>query len=321
VAILHQTISRLQQHILDAVRLLSCDSLSFSLSLSFPSRPTDSDLVHRASLCPGGRQSHLHLPGSSQPSYYGLQVCLHTHKTFSFTFWFKGGVRFLKLCVTLEPPVGPKAAWCCRAPGRACSPPRPTTPSSPSPSPVSSSTPWERPTSASWWTSTVSHTTLIPFSGHGPRYSLQSGVGRMKHTHTKTPLSLSLCLSLSSSVSLSPVGPILLVEPLPKTVDVDSDVTLNCKWAGNPPLTLTWFKKGSNMVSSSRFPLFLYSHYISAVHSSPVFTNAFARRLSSLCCCCCCVIYSVNHLQYNMIIYNIENRKTEKAYAEATMLI
>lgn len=50
------------------------------------------------------------------------------------------------------------------------------------------------------------------------------------------------------SVSAPPVGPILLVEPQPKTVDVDSDVTLNCKWAGNPPLTLTWFKKGSNMV-------------------------------------------------------------------------
>lgn len=52
----------------------------------------------------------------------------------------------------------------------------------------------------------------------------------------------------SVSLSASPVGPILLVEPQPKTVDVDSDVTLNCKWAGNPPLTLTWFKKGSNMV-------------------------------------------------------------------------
>uniref|UniRef100_A0AAX7V8G5 Ig-like domain-containing protein n=1 Tax=Astatotilapia calliptera TaxID=8154 RepID=A0AAX7V8G5_ASTCA len=54
-------------------------------------------------------------------------------------------------------------------------------------------------------------------------------------------------------------GPILLVEPQPKTVDVDSDVTLNCKWAGNPPLTLTWFKKGSNMVLSNSNQLFLKS--------------------------------------------------------------
>ncbi|TWW73503.1 Kin of IRRE-like protein 1 [Takifugu flavidus] len=43
------------------------------------------------------------------------------------------------------------------------------------------------------------------------------------------------------------IGPILVVEPRPVTVDVDSDVTLNCKWSGNPPLTLTWTKKGSNM--------------------------------------------------------------------------
>uniref|UniRef100_A0A3B4APB6 Ig-like domain-containing protein n=1 Tax=Periophthalmus magnuspinnatus TaxID=409849 RepID=A0A3B4APB6_9GOBI len=54
-------------------------------------------------------------------------------------------------------------------------------------------------------------------------------------------------------------GPILLVEPQPKTVDVDSDVTLNCKWAGNPPLTLTWFKKGSNMVLSNSNQLYLKS--------------------------------------------------------------
>ncbi|KAG7497919.1 kin of IRRE 1 isoform X1 [Solea senegalensis] len=54
-------------------------------------------------------------------------------------------------------------------------------------------------------------------------------------------------------------GPILLVEPQPKTVDVDSDVTLNCKWAGNPPLTLTWFKKGSNMVLSNSNQLHLKS--------------------------------------------------------------
>ncbi|XP_067379976.1 kin of IRRE-like protein 1a isoform X4 [Channa argus] len=54
-------------------------------------------------------------------------------------------------------------------------------------------------------------------------------------------------------------GPILLVEPQPKTVDVDSDVSLNCKWAGNPPLTLTWFKKGSNMVLSNSNQLYLKS--------------------------------------------------------------
>uniref|UniRef100_A0A8C8EH98 Ig-like domain-containing protein n=1 Tax=Oncorhynchus tshawytscha TaxID=74940 RepID=A0A8C8EH98_ONCTS len=54
-------------------------------------------------------------------------------------------------------------------------------------------------------------------------------------------------------------GPILVVEPRPVTVDIDSDVTLNCKWAGNPPLTLTWTKKGSNMVLSNNNQLFLKS--------------------------------------------------------------
>ena len=56
-----------------------------------------------------------------------------------------------------------------------------------------------------------------------------------------------MCHKKVSASSLS-VGPILVVEPRPVTVDVDSDVTLNCKWSGNPPLTLTWTKKGSNMV-------------------------------------------------------------------------
>ncbi|KAG7454968.1 hypothetical protein MATL_G00251520 [Megalops atlanticus] len=54
-------------------------------------------------------------------------------------------------------------------------------------------------------------------------------------------------------------GPVLVVEPRPVTVDIDSDVTLNCKWAGNPPLTLTWTKKGSNMVLSNNNQLYLKS--------------------------------------------------------------
>ncbi|XP_062849213.1 kin of IRRE-like protein 1a isoform X2 [Trichomycterus rosablanca] len=54
-------------------------------------------------------------------------------------------------------------------------------------------------------------------------------------------------------------GPILVVEPKPVTVDIDSDVTLNCKWAGNPPLTLTWTKKGSSMVLSNNNQLHLKS--------------------------------------------------------------
>lgn len=150
--------------------------------------------------------------------------------------------------------------WCCRVPGKACSPPRPTTPSSPSRFHVLFSMLWEKPTSASWWTFTVSHTVVISLCSIscGPLHSLRSRVRGIKHTvvvflflRVAFPLLVLLhYYSLSLFQSLSPVGPILLVEPQPKTVDVDSDVTLNCKWAGNPPLTLTWFKKGSNMVRS-----------------------------------------------------------------------
>uniref|UniRef100_A0A3Q3IVW2 Ig-like domain-containing protein n=1 Tax=Monopterus albus TaxID=43700 RepID=A0A3Q3IVW2_MONAL len=72
-------------------------------------------------------------------------------------------------------------------------------------------------------------------------------------------------------------GPILLVEPQPKTVDVDSDVTLNCKWAGNPPLTLTWFKKGSNMVLSNSNQLYLKS--VSQVDAGQYVCKAIVPRI------------------------------------------
>ncbi|XP_005993211.1 kin of IRRE-like protein 1a [Latimeria chalumnae] len=54
-------------------------------------------------------------------------------------------------------------------------------------------------------------------------------------------------------------GPRIIVEPKPKVVDTGVDVTLACVWAGNPPLTLTWTKKGSNMVLSNSNQLFLKS--------------------------------------------------------------
>ncbi|KAL2076417.1 hypothetical protein ACEWY4_027986 [Coilia grayii] len=54
-------------------------------------------------------------------------------------------------------------------------------------------------------------------------------------------------------------GPMLVVEPRPMVVDVGSDVSLNCKWAGNPPLTLTWTRRGSSMVLSNNNQLYLKS--------------------------------------------------------------
>uniref|UniRef100_A0A7M4EQ83 Kirre like nephrin family adhesion molecule 1 n=1 Tax=Crocodylus porosus TaxID=8502 RepID=A0A7M4EQ83_CROPO len=52
-------------------------------------------------------------------------------------------------------------------------------------------------------------------------------------------------------------APRIVVEPKPTTTDLGSDVTLTCVWAGNPPLTLTWTKKGSNMVLSNSNQLYL----------------------------------------------------------------
>lgn len=57
---------------------------------------------------------------------------------------------------------------------------------------------------------------------------------------------LMICFSLSTSVA-----PRIVVDPKPTTTDIGSDVTLTCVWVGNPPLTLTWTKKDSNMVRSS----------------------------------------------------------------------
>ncbi|XP_069491521.1 kin of IRRE-like protein 1 isoform X2 [Ambystoma mexicanum] len=54
-------------------------------------------------------------------------------------------------------------------------------------------------------------------------------------------------------------APHIVVDPKPTTTDIGSDVTLTCVWAGNPPLTLTWTKKGSNMVLSNSNQLHLKS--------------------------------------------------------------
>uniref|UniRef100_A0A8C4Y5Q1 Kirre like nephrin family adhesion molecule 2 n=1 Tax=Gopherus evgoodei TaxID=1825980 RepID=A0A8C4Y5Q1_9SAUR len=46
-------------------------------------------------------------------------------------------------------------------------------------------------------------------------------------------------------------GPRLVSQPKPLTVDVGADASFTCAWAGNPPLTLAWTKKGSSVVLSN----------------------------------------------------------------------
>ncbi|XP_061462110.1 kin of IRRE-like protein 1 [Rhineura floridana] len=54
-------------------------------------------------------------------------------------------------------------------------------------------------------------------------------------------------------------APRIVVDPKPTTTNISLDVTLTCVWAGNPPLTLTWTKKESNMVLSNSNQLYLKS--------------------------------------------------------------
>ncbi|XP_066494879.1 kin of IRRE-like protein 1, partial [Tiliqua scincoides] len=46
-------------------------------------------------------------------------------------------------------------------------------------------------------------------------------------------------------------GARLISQPKPLTVGVGSDASFTCTWAGSPPLTLAWTKKGSSVVSSN----------------------------------------------------------------------
>ncbi len=67
-------------------------------------------------------------------------------------------------CVSLSG--GQKVGCYWRGPEKVCLSPQQTTPSSPSPFPVKFSTLWEAPTSASWWTCTVSRVqTLLSWVG------------------------------------------------------------------------------------------------------------------------------------------------------------
>ncbi|KAM9294259.1 kin of IRRE-like protein 1 [Gastrophryne carolinensis] len=54
-------------------------------------------------------------------------------------------------------------------------------------------------------------------------------------------------------------SPRIVTEPKPTTTDTGADATLTCNWAGNPPLTLTWYKKGMDVVLSNNNQLFLKS--------------------------------------------------------------
>lgn len=204
-----------------------------------------------------------------------------------------------------EPPGGLREAWCCRVPGRVCSPQRPTTPSSPSLSPVWFSTLWERPTSASWWTFTVSHAILIsPCSvACGPLYSLHSGVRGIKHCCVSAflwagfPLLVLLHYysSTTTNISLS-----VSVSSRPNSVGRAAAKNGRCwRWC-HPQLQMGWkpsahthlvqkgFKHGKKRRAHAGHisALFLYSHHFHSSLSSPMFTKAVCHSRFFLCHCC-----------------------------------
>ncbi|KPP68819.1 kin of IRRE-like protein 1-like, partial [Scleropages formosus] len=79
------------------------------------------------------------------------------------------------------------------------------------------------------------------------------------HASANPPVMGYRSANLCPCVNVHTVGPLLLAEPTPVTADIETDVTLRCKWSGNPPPTLTWTKKGSSVVLSNNAQLYLRS--------------------------------------------------------------
>lgn len=67
----------------------------------------------------------------------------------------------------------------------------------------------------------------------------ECGFGEMMQPHRDSP-TVTRCPCRFPSV-----GPRLLSEPKPMTVDMGMDAAFTCAWTGNPPLTLAWTKQGS----------------------------------------------------------------------------
>lgn len=81
--------------------------------LSFLWRPSNGDPVHWASLCPGGWESYLHLPGHCQPSHHGLQVWIHVLIIFQVKGNKNDSVWYFKHNLTLTHPISPSNKCVC----------------------------------------------------------------------------------------------------------------------------------------------------------------------------------------------------------------
>ncbi|KAJ8374851.1 hypothetical protein SKAU_G00054310 [Synaphobranchus kaupii] len=81
---------------------------------------------------------------------------------------------------------------------------------------------------------------------------------------------------LPAEAQVKKVRASLLVEPRSLVVDIHSDVTFNCKWTGYPPRSLTWAKKGNNMVLSNKNQLHLKS--VSRLDAGQYVCKAIVQR-------------------------------------------
>ncbi|XP_055510321.1 kin of IRRE-like protein 1 [Leucoraja erinacea] len=101
------------------------------------------------------------------------------------------------------------------------------------------------------------------------------------HTYFTEPVSCEVQNAVGSTNVSSLVdvefGPRMVEEPVTTTADMGDSVVLSCVWVGNPPLTLTWTRKGSNVVLSNSNHLYLKA--ITQADAGPYVCKAIVPRI------------------------------------------
>lgn len=141
---------------------------------------------------------------------------------------------------------------------------------------------WEKPTSASWWTFTVSHTVVISLCSIscGPLHSLRSRVRGIKHTvvvflflRVAFPLLVllhyySLSLSISVSSRSNPAGG-ATAKNSRCWLWCDPQLQMGWKPSAHTHLVQKGFKHGKKRPRFAHFPLYLCSHCFYRSHFLP----------------------------------------------------
>ncbi|XP_069797225.1 kin of IRRE-like protein 1 isoform X4 [Narcine bancroftii] len=101
------------------------------------------------------------------------------------------------------------------------------------------------------------------------------------HTYFTEPVSCEVHnavggTNVSSLVDVE-FGPRMVEEPVTTIANMGDNVVLSCVWVGNPPLTLTWTRKGSNVVLSNGNRLYLKG--VSQDDAGPYVCKAIVPRI------------------------------------------